>query len=144
MIEEPDRDEEMADVDNNDEGIDLEEDAASSQTEGRQEKSHDDTNQTTEQDSRRDVEMEDVDSGVSVTQSGDGSDHEPEDLDPTTPGSVDENFDFDEEWKKTVNFINEMNKTLALAWERIQLADEALLNARDALPGYVQGFLEDY
>lgn len=88
----------------------------------------------------KDVEMDDVDSGVSVNE----SDHESDDHNPETPASGAEAEEEPEEWNQTVNFINNMNEAFALAKERIFLADDAILDARDALPGFLQGYLKHY
>lgn len=90
-----------------------------------------------------DVEMVDAKSTCSAPGWNDGADEDtPQDPKPAVSDESDSNESA--VWMEVRDFINKMNGTLAVARERILCADDAILEARDALPGFLEGHLKYY
>lgn len=109
-----------------------------------------------------DIEMSGADSGVSDCQLNDGDvemgdaenvlsalgwDDGPNDDAPQDPKSgVNDDSDGSNSavWMEVKDFISKMNGILAVARERILCADDSILEARNALPGFLEGHLKYY
>ena len=109
-----------------------------------------------------DLEMSGADSGVSDCQLNDGDvemgdaenvlsalgwDDGPNDdalQDPKSSVSDDSDGSDSAMWMEVKDFISKMNGTLTMARERILCAEDSILEARNALAGFLEGHLKYY